>query len=90
MREELERRGLGQYLEQDLGHGIGIDLPEPPRIEIEDHTPLEAGMALVIHPAVRVPGIGGAFLGGTVLIHDSGPEPIHEIPESPLAGEIDP
>jgi len=83
MQHELDRRGLGQYLEQDLGHGIGIDLPEPPRIEREDHTPLEAGMALVIHPAVRVPGVGGVFLGGTVLIHDSGPEAIHLIPEIP-------
>ncbi len=83
IQHELDRGGLGQYLEQDMGHGIGIDLPEPPRIESEDHTLLEAGMALVIHPAVRVPGIGGAFLGGTVLIHDSGPEPIHIIPESP-------
>jgi len=83
MQQELDRHGLGQYLEQDLGHGIGIDLPEPPRIENEDHTLLEAGMALVIHPSVRVPGIGGAFLGGTVLIHESGAEPIHTIPENP-------
>lgn len=79
----LDRAGLSQYLEQDMGHGIGIDLPEPPRIESKDHTPLEAGMALVIHPAVRVPGVGGAFLGGTVLIHDSVAEPIHTIPEIP-------
>jgi Xaa-Pro dipeptidase len=83
MQQELDRRGLGQYLEQDLGHGIGIDLPEPPRIERKDLTQLEAGMVLVIHPAVRVPGVGGVFLGGTVLIHDSGPEAIHTIPESP-------
>jgi Xaa-Pro aminopeptidase len=84
IREELDRRGLGEYLEQDMGHGIGIDLPEPPRIEKEDRTVLEPGMALVIHPAVRVPGVGGAFLGGTVLIHASGPEPLHVIPESPV------
>ena len=87
IRYELERWGLGAYLEQDMGHGIGIDLPEPPRIEAEDHTLLEAGMALVIHPAVRVPGVGGAFLGGTVLIGEGGPEPIHLIPESPSNGD---
>jgi Xaa-Pro aminopeptidase len=83
IQQELDWRGLGQYLEQDMGHGIGIDLPEPPRIESKDLTLLEAGMALVIHPAVRVPGVGGVFLGGTVLIHDSGPEAIHIIPERP-------
>jgi Xaa-Pro dipeptidase len=89
IREELDRHHLSdtrlsEYLEQDMGHGIGIDLPEPPRIEKEDRTLLEPGMALVIHPAVRVPGVGGAFLGGTVLIHASGPEPLHVIPESPV------
>jgi Xaa-Pro dipeptidase len=69
-----------------MGHGIGIDLPEPPRIEPEDLTRLEPGMALVIHPAVRVPGVGGAFLGGTVRIGEDGPETLHTIPESPTAG----
>jgi Xaa-Pro aminopeptidase len=86
IRGVLGQRGLGDFLEQDMGHGIGLDLPEPPRIESGDHTPVEAGMALVIHPAVRVPGVGGAFLGGTVLVHPSGPEPIHTIPEDPYPG----
>ncbi len=75
----LERAGYGDYIEQDFGHGIGLDLPEPPNIEAEDETPIEPGMVLVIHPAVRVPEVGGAFIGGTVLIGADGPEPIHSI-----------
>jgi Xaa-Pro aminopeptidase len=81
--QELARWGLEGYLEQDCGHGIGIDLPEPPRIESQDHTPIQAGMVLVIHPAVRVPSVGGAFLGGTVLVHPEGPEPVHAVPDHP-------
>jgi hypothetical protein len=38
-------------------------------------------MVLVLHPAVRVPGVGGTFVGGTVLITEDGPVPIHHIPE---------
>ena len=83
MLAELDRYGLGKYVEVDMGHGIGIDLPEPPRIESEDHTLLEPGMVLVIHPALRVPSVGGAFLGGTALILPSGAEPLHHIPEEP-------
>ena len=83
MLTELDRYGLGKYLEVDMGHGIGIDLPEPPRIESEDHTLLEPGMVLVIHPALRVPSVGGAFLGGTALILPFGAEPLHHIPEEP-------
>jgi Xaa-Pro aminopeptidase len=86
MQGELERSGLGDHVEQDFGHGIGIDLPEPPRIELEDHTLLEPGMVLVIHPSVRLPSVGSAFLGGTVLVSASGPEPIHAIPEDPYPG----
>jgi Xaa-Pro dipeptidase len=82
-RLELERAGYGDYIEQDFGHGIGLDLPEPPRIEAEDETPIEPGMVLVIHPAVRVPEVGGAFIGGTVLIRADGPEPIHNISAFP-------
>lgn len=82
----LEMRGLAKYLEVDLGHGIGMDLPEPPRVEPGDSTLIQPGMVLVVHPSVRVPGVGGAFLGGTVLIEQSGPEPIHEIPSEPGMG----
>ena len=87
MLKELERSGLARFVQQDLGHGIGIDLPEPPRIESGDRTRIEPGMVLVIQPSVRVPSVGGAFLGGTVLIHPTGPEPIHSIPEDPTPGE---
>ncbi len=83
IQQELARGGLEEHLEQDCGHGIGIDLPEPPRIESQDLTLIEPGMVLVIHPAVRVPSVGGAFIGGTVLVHPNGPEPIHTIPEYP-------
>jgi Xaa-Pro aminopeptidase len=78
----LDAEGYGDFVQHDLGHGIGLDLPEPPRIELGIEAPVEAGMALVIHPAVRVPDVGGAFLGGTVLVTPHGAVPVHRIPES--------
>jgi Xaa-Pro dipeptidase len=77
----LSAAGYADYIEHDTGHGIGLDMPEPPRVERGAKSPIEAGMALVLHPAVRVPGVGGAFVGGTVLINQDGPLPIHNIPE---------
>ena len=76
----LEAAGLGEHSEQDYGPGIGLDLPEPPRIGINDAEVVERGMVIVLHPAVRAPGVGGAFLGGTVLVHEDGAEAIHAIP----------
>jgi len=83
----LAEAGYADYLKVDFGHGIGLDLPEAPSIEKEDSSLIEPGMALVIHPSVQVPGKGRAFLGGTILIHDHGPEPIHVIPSSAQVGE---
>lgn len=78
----LERSGYRGSIEQDFGHGIGLDLPEPPRIELKDNTIIKKGMVIVIHPAVRKMGVGGAFIGGTVLVHDDYVEIIHEILEA--------
>jgi Xaa-Pro dipeptidase len=83
-RDFLHSTRYGEYIEHDFGHGIGLDLPELPRIDIEDTTFIEPGMVLVIHPSVRVPEVGGAFVGGTVFVHDQGPEPIHDISPEPI------
>lgn len=79
MQKFLANKGFKEYIEQDFGHGIGLDLPEPPKLEFDDDTLLEEGMVIVVHPAIRVPGVGGAFIGGTVLITQSGPEPLHDL-----------
>lgn len=79
----LGEAGYGDYIEQDYGHGIGLDLPEPPRIELDNHTLIKPGMVLVIHPALRIPGVGGAFIGGTVLISETGAEMLHKIKSTP-------
>jgi Xaa-Pro dipeptidase len=77
----LRSAGYADNVKPDMGHGIGLDLPEPPRVEAEALMVTEQGMVLVLHPAVRVPGVGGAFVGGTVLVTDEGAMPLHEIPE---------
>ena len=77
----LNAAGYADYIEHDVGHGIGLDLPEPPSVQVGADLPIREGMVLVLHPAVRVPGVGGAFIGGTVLVAQDGPVAIHQIPE---------
>ena len=76
----LDAAGYADYIEHDVGHGIGLDLPEPPSIQAGAELPIQEGLVLVLHPAVRVPGVGGAFIGGTVLVTQDGPVAIHQIP----------
>jgi Xaa-Pro dipeptidase len=49
--------GNGQYY-QGFGHGIGLELDEPPFILKSVDTPLEAGMTIALEPKIMIPGWG--------------------------------
>lgn len=44
--------GFGRF-----GHGIGLHVPEPPSLHVADPTPLDAGFAICIEPAVVHDGV---------------------------------
>ena len=75
----LEEAGWLEWHEYDLGHGDGLDHPEVPAITPTSDMPVEAGMVLCIHPGLRKPGVGGVFVGGTVLVGEEGTIPLHDI-----------
>ena len=49
---ELEAGGVLKYTGRlgRIGHGTGLDLTEPPSINLEDPTVMEVGMALNVEP----------------------------------------
>jgi len=75
----LENSGWLKWHAYDLGHGDGLDHPEIPAVTPESDVPIEPGMVLCIHPGLRKPGVGGAFVGGTVLIGEDGAIPLHQV-----------
>lgn len=75
----LEEAGWLEWHEYDLGHGDGLDHPEVPAIIPESDMPVEPGMVLCIHPGLRKPGVGGVFVGGTVLVGDEETAPLHRV-----------
>ena len=76
----LEQAGWLEWHAYDLGHGDGLDHPEIPAISPTSTMPIEAGMVLCIHPGLRKPGLGGVFVGGTVLVEPQGAVPLHQVP----------
>ena len=42
-----------------MGHGLGLDLTEPPSIAADDATVLEAGMVITLEPSLILPGWAG-------------------------------
>ena len=67
-RSTLKRHGLEREFVHSTGHGLGLEIHEPPRIGRKDKTKLEAGMAITIEPGVYIEGWGGIRIEDTVLV----------------------
>ena len=51
-RQVIEEAGYGEAFRHRLGHGIGMDVHEPPFLTKGDETPLEEGMLFTIEPSI--------------------------------------
>ena len=72
----IGRHGWDRAMQHRTGRGIGLSDPEFPEIKANDHTVLEPGMLLGIEPGVYVDGVGGARFGDTIVVTESGYEPL--------------
>ena len=75
----IEGHGFGGAMQHRTGRGIGLSDPEFPEIKANDPTVLEVGMLLGIEPGVYVDGVGGARFGDTILVTETGYEPLTPI-----------
>jgi len=76
-RDWIALKGYGDYFTHSLGHGIGLDIHEPPILRkngVYRDMPLQAGMTITIEPGIYLPEIGGVRLEDTILITENGYE----------------
>ena len=76
-RDWIASQGYGERFTHSLGHGVGLDIHEPPTIRdsgLYRTLPLQPGMVITIEPGIYLPGIGGVRLEDTVLITENGHE----------------
>jgi Xaa-Pro dipeptidase len=51
-----------------MGHGLGLDLTEPPSLAPDDHTRLAPGMVITLEPSLALPGVAG--LARRLMVHE--------------------
>lgn len=78
-REAIADAGYGEYFVHRTGHGLGLELHEPPYITATSETILQAGMVFSIEPGIYLPGRFGVRLEEIVILREDGPEILSEL-----------
>jgi len=73
-RRVLHKAGLGRYFTHSTGHGVGLEIHEPPRIAAGQKEVLQSGMVITIEPGVYFPGKWGVRIEDMVAVNASGCE----------------
>jgi Xaa-Pro aminopeptidase len=74
--------GYGRYFGHGLGHGIGLDIHELPRLATTSTTVLKPGMVTTVEPGIYIPGWGGIRIEDDVLVTRNGHEVLTSVPKT--------
>ncbi|MEO8190667.1 MAG: Xaa-Pro peptidase family protein [Acidobacteriota bacterium] len=84
-RRVIDAAGYGEYFTHRLGHGLGIDVHEPPYMVGHDQTILEPGMTFTSEPGIYILGRFGIRIEDDILVTDRGSESL-----SPRVSRLEP
>lgn len=70
----IERRGFGDAFGHSLGHGIGLEIHEAPRLAKSSETPLPPNAVVTIEPGIYLEGWGGVRIEDDLVLSSEGPE----------------
>jgi Xaa-Pro aminopeptidase len=79
-RDYIERRGHGEAFGHSLGHGIGLEVHEAPRLARTTDAVLPAGAVVTIEPGIYRPGWGGVRIEDDVHLGEAGPDVLTHFP----------
>jgi len=73
-RDVLKHHKLDKYFTHSTGHGVGLEIHEPPRVAQGQTEVLRPGMVITIEPGIYLAGKFGIRIEDVVAITDSGYE----------------
>ncbi len=80
-RDYIAKKGFGKYFGHSLGHGVGLEIHELPRVAPKSKDTLEAGHVVTIEPGIYLPDEFGIRIEDTVIVAAKGVDVLTESPK---------
>lgn len=75
-RQVIADAGYGEAFRHRLGHGIGMDVHEPPFLTADSHTVIQEGMMFTVEPSITQFHTFSARVEDVVVVRADGGEPL--------------
>ena len=80
-RDRITAAGHGEHFGHGLGHGVGMEVHEEPRLSRASEATLAVGNVVTVEPGVYLPGAFGVRIEDLVAVTADGHERLNGLPK---------